>query len=154
MKKILFISSTGGHLAELMALDELIDSNDSLIVTEKDQTTINLSNKYLVEYLVKGSRTKKIRYIFKFGYNTLKSLAIFIKFKPEVIITTGAHSAVPMCYIGKLFNKQIIFIESMARVNSKSLSGKLIEKVASEVIVQHEEMLDVYENAKLGGTLL
>ena len=53
----------------------------------------------------------------------------------------------------KLFKKKIIFIETFARVNSKSMSGKMINKIADVFLVQHEEMLDVYENAIYKGDL-
>ena len=39
MKKVMFISSTGGHLDELMQLRPLFDKYDYHIVTEKDKMT-------------------------------------------------------------------------------------------------------------------
>ena len=57
-----------------------------------------------------------------------------------------------MCYLGKLFGKKIVYIESYARMNNKSLSGKLIYPIASLFIVQWKEMLKLYPKAKyLGG---
>ena len=37
-KKVLFISSTGGHLNELLQLKILFNKYDSYIITEKDKT--------------------------------------------------------------------------------------------------------------------
>ena len=48
MAKILFISSMGGHLSELMQLKKIIDSNDSYIVTEKTESTLFLQKECLV----------------------------------------------------------------------------------------------------------
>ena len=42
MKKVLFISSTGGHLNELMQLKPLFNKYDYHIITEKDKSTIDL----------------------------------------------------------------------------------------------------------------
>ena len=39
MKKVLFISSTGGHLRELMKLEPLFERYDYSIITEKDFNT-------------------------------------------------------------------------------------------------------------------
>ena len=155
MKKVIFISSTGGHLSELMQLKGIFNKYDYHIITEKNDTTLKLKDKYgdRINYLVYGARNYMLSYMFKFPYNILKSLILFLKIRPDVIVTTGAHTAVPMCYIAKLFKKKIIFIETFARVNSKSMSGKMINKIADVFLVQHEEMLDVYENAVYKGEL-
>ena len=46
MKKVLFISSTGGHLVELMQLQSLFKLYDYHIVTEKTKENIALKSKY------------------------------------------------------------------------------------------------------------
>ena len=155
MKKVIFISSTGGHLSELMQLKDIFKRYDYHIITEKNDTTLKLKDKYgdRISYLVYGARNYMLSYMFKFPYNILKSLVLFLKIRPDVVVTTGAHTAVPMCYIAKLFKKKIIFIETFARVNSKSMSGKMINKIADVFLVQHEEMLDIYENAIYKGDL-
>ena len=94
-----------------------------------------------------------LSYMFKFPYNILKSLFLYFKIKPDVVVTTGAHTAVPMCYIAKLFKKKIIFIETFARVESKSMSGNMINKIADVFLVQHEEMTKVYDNSIYRGDL-
>ena len=45
-KKVLFISSTGGHLNELLQLSPLFEKYDYNIITEKDKTTEYLKEKY------------------------------------------------------------------------------------------------------------
>ena len=45
-KKILFISSTGGHLNELLQLEPMFKKYDYHIITEKDKSTISLKDKY------------------------------------------------------------------------------------------------------------
>lgn len=155
MKKVIFISSTGGHLSELMQLKRIFNNYDYHIITEKTDTTIKLKNEYgkRIDYLVYGARNYLFSYIFKFSYNVIKSFFLYFKIRPDVIVTTGAHTAVPICYIAKLFKKKIIFVESFARVNSKSMSGKMINKIADVFLVQHKELLDVYENSTYKGDL-
>ena len=46
MKKVLFISSTGGHFNELMQLSPLFEKYDYHIITEKDKTNAGLKEKY------------------------------------------------------------------------------------------------------------
>lgn len=42
MTKVLFISSTGGHLTEMLSLKELFDKYDYHIITEKTKSNLNL----------------------------------------------------------------------------------------------------------------
>ena len=53
-KKVLFISSGGGHLSEMMRLSPMFEKYDYFIVTEKTKTTKYLKDKYKnkVNYLV------------------------------------------------------------------------------------------------------
>ena len=151
MKKVMFISSVGGHLTQLLELKKIFNDYNYVLITEKTDVTKDMKNKYQMEYLVYGSRDYLFSYIFKFSYNIIKSLYLFIKYRPDVIITTGAHTSVPMCYIGKIFRKKIIFIESYAKRTSPTLSGKLVYPIATTFIVQWETMLEFYPNAKYFG---
>ena len=153
MKKVLFISSTGGHLSELLQLKNMFAKYDYYIVTEKTKSNLTLKDKYpnRVNYLVYGTKSHILSYLYKFSFNCLKSLYLYFKIRPKVIITTGAHTSVPMCYIGKLFGSKIIYIESFANLHTKTVSGKLVYPIANLFIVQWESMLKLYPKAKLGG---
>ena len=129
---------------------------DYYIVTEKTKSNLKMREKYLkrVSFLVYGSYTtlfKKITYPFKLLINSFLSLFIFIKVRPKYIVSTGAHTAGPMCCIGKLFGSKIIFIETFANSKTKSRTGRLVYKFADLFIVQWEEMLELYPNAVYGG---
>lgn len=152
-KKAIFISSTGGHLTQLFQLEPLMKKYDSLLITEKNEVTKNLTKKYNIKFLVFSSRKKIFSFPFLFIYNSFKSLFFIISFNPKYIITTGAGTALPMCYIAKIFGKKVIYIESFARINKKSLSGKLIYPIANLFIVQWEEMLKFYPKAKYYGSI-
>lgn len=152
-KKVMFISSTGGHFNELSQLKPLLKKYDYYIVTEKEKDKMYLKKKYKnkVSYLVYGTKDHMLTYPFKLLYNTLKSFFIYLKFRPKVIITTGAHTAGPMCLIGKIFGSKIIFIESMANIKTKTITGRIVYKFADLFIVQWESMLSLYPKAKYGG---
>ena len=153
MKKVLFIASTGGHLSELMQLKSMFNKYDFHIITEKTKSNLNLKDKYpkRVNYLVYGTRSNMLTYPFKLIYNCFKSLFLYFKIRPKVIITTGAHSAGPMCCIGKIFGSKIIYIETFANSKTKTVTGKLVYKFADLFIVQWEDMLKLYPKATFGG---
>ena len=153
MKKVLFISSTGGHLSEMMQLKPMFKKYNYHIITEYTDSTKNLCKTYegKVDYLVYGTKDHLFSYIFKFSFNILKSFYLYFRIRPKYIVSTGTHTAVPMCYIGKLFGSKIIFIETFANSKTKTLSGKLVYPIADLFIVQWESMLKLYPKAVLGG---
>lgn len=155
MKKVLFISSTGGHLSELLQLSPLFDKYDSYIITEKDKVSESKKAKYGEKFyfLPYGTRSKLFSYIFKYLYLCLKTIYYYFKIRPKVIITTGTHTAGPMCYLGKLFGSKIIYIETYANQNKKTATGRLIYPIADLFIVQWEEMLKLYPKAVYGGSI-
>lgn len=153
MKRLLLISSTGGHLTELLELKNMFIKYDYHIVTEKTKSNYSLKDEYheRIDYLLYGTKEQLLKYFFVFPFNCLKSLYLFFKVKPDVIITTGAHTAVPMCYIAKLFRKKVVYIETFANIRTKTLSGKIIYPIADLFIVQWKSMLKLYPKAKYGG---
>lgn len=153
MKKVIFISSMGGHLTELMQLKSIFKDYDYKIVTEKHKSTTGLKAKYKskIDYLLAGNKDHLLRYLFIIPFNIIKSLTIFLRFKPDVVVTTGAHTCVAMCYIAKLFRKKIIYIESFANIETKTLTGRLVYPIADIFIVQWHSMLKLYPKAKYEG---
>ena len=153
MKKVMFISSTGGHLSELLQLKSLFNEYDYCLVTEKTKSTETLAQKYSgkTHYLVYGTKSHLFSYLFKFAFNIFKSLFLMIKIRPDVVVTTGTHTAVPMCYLAKLFGKKVIFIETFANRKTKTKAGSLVYPIADVFIVQWESMLELYPNAGFGG---
>lgn len=145
MKKICFIASTGGHFDQLMMLKPIMDKYNSFIVTEKTsyQAVKDARKTY---YLTQVNRHEKT-FIFKMLINTINTLKIFIKEKPDIVISTGALVTIPMCIIAKIFRKKLIFIESFAKITSPTLTGKLLYKFADQFYVQWEDMLKIYPKA-------
>ena len=154
-KKVLFISSTGGHLDELLQLKPLFEKYEYNIITEKDKANINLKDTYgeKLYFLPYGTRAKLFSYIFKYFYLCLKTIYLYFKIRPKVIVTTGTHTAGPMCILGKIFGSKIVYIETFANTNKKTATGKLIYPIADLFIVQWEEMLELYPKAVYGGPI-
>ena len=152
--RILFISSTGGHLTELMQLSPMFEHCDYRIITENNPSNLTLREKYgkeRVAFVPYGSKSQPLTYVFNFSANIIKSLYYFLKWRPDVIITTGTHTAVPMCKIAHWNHKKIIWIETIANATTPTMAGKMIYPIADLFIVQWESMLEIYPNAVYGG---
>jgi UDP-N-acetylglucosamine:LPS N-acetylglucosamine transferase len=145
-KKICLISSSGGHFEQLLMLRKLSEKYKTFIVTEK--TKYNKSDKKIDYYITQVNR-KELFFLLKIICIFIKSLYIFIKEKPDVIISTGVLAAIPMMIIGHIFKKKIIYIESFAKINSPTMTGNFIYKknISDQFYVQWKSMLDFYPNA-------
>lgn len=152
-KRVLFISSTGGHLTELMQLKSMFDNYEYHVITEKTKVNLDLKKKYgkKIDFLVYGTKDHMLTYPFKLMYNTFKSLFLYFKIHPDYIVTTGAHTAGPISCIGKLFGTKIIYIESFANISTKTLTGRYLYPFADVFIVQWKSMLKLYPDAIYGG---
>lgn len=149
MKKYCFAASLGGHLEEIACLKEIAKGNESFLLTEKGGfQEISFCNK--TRHVIQINRKEKT-FPLKFILLFFQSLKIILEEKPDCIISTGALATFPICVWGKLLGKKVIYIESFARVDEPSLTGKLMYHVADLFIVQWKEMMEFYPNAIYGG---
>jgi len=149
--EVLFCASGGGHYTELMQLSDLIEQYNGVVITER--TKISEMTKLPTKYVPYGSRNDGFIYFFKLLYVCWLSLVYFIRYRPKVIISTGVHSTVPLCVLGWLFRRKIIYIETVAVVDAPTITGKIMHRLATEFYVQWEELLTVYPRATYGGVL-
>jgi beta-1,4-N-acetylglucosaminyltransferase len=148
-KRICFTASLGGHLEEIARLMELGSQYDVFLVTEKGGfIELNVCRRV---YYLRHINRKEIMFILKFINIFFQSFYILRKEKPDYIISTGALATFPISVLGKLMGKRVIYIESFARVDTASLTGKLMYKIADLFIVQWEDMLKIFPNAVYGG---
>ena len=153
-EKVCFLASSGGHLEEISRLVEIEEKYDNFLVTEKGKfEELHFGKKVIYVYQI---NRKEILFPFKFIGLILKAFKILLKEKPTVLISAGALATVPFCIVGKLLGKRIVYIESFARVDTPSLTGKIIYKLklANLFVVQWEEQKKHYpKGVMLGGII-
>ena len=152
-RRVLFVASTGGHLNELLQLKSMFNKYEYHLITEKTKSNMYLREKYKnrVDYLVYGTKDFPLTYPFKLLYNCFKSLYLYFKIHPDYIVTTGVHTAGPICCIGKIFGTKIIYIETFANMTTKTVTGRLLYPIADKFIIQWESMNKLYPDATYGG---
>ncbi len=152
-RRVLFIASTGGHLNELLQLRNIFDNYDFNLITERTKSTLYLRDTYKgkVFYMTYGTKDHMLTYPFKLFWNCIKSVFYYFKLHPDYIVTTGVHTAGPMCCLGKIFGSKIIYIETFANIRTKTITGRLLYPISDKFIVQWESMLDIYPDAVYGG---
>lgn len=90
---------------------------------------------------------------FLFAVNLFQSLVVFLKTRPDVIISTGAGVAIATCYIAKLFRRKVVYIEDWCIVETPSVTGRAVYPISDLFIVQRENLKEFYPKAVFGGEL-
>ena len=149
-KKVCLISSSGGHFEQLLMLKKLNEKYDTFIVTEK--TKYNQEDKKINHFIIQVNRKEPL-FILKMIWILVQSFFIFLKEKPDVVISTGVLAAIPMMFIAHAFRKKVIYIESFAKITSPTMTGNLIykKKIADQFYVQWKYMLEFYPDAIFKG---
>lgn len=146
--KICLVSSSGGHWEQLKKLQPLVDKYDGFYVTEKTRFDASPA-----KYLMKQTDLKDRWMIPKMIVNGIKAIYIWIKERPDYIITTGTMVAYPFYLMSWIFRKKFIFIETFGRANMPTVAGKMMEKHSNLFIVQWESQVKYYKKAIYGGCL-
>lgn len=167
---VMFASNEGGHFSQLMVLHELFDKYDAVVVTDNKRANKiipALKNVRAIEFAMSFARRREVlkergeknmthaSYLPAYWGLFKECNAIWKKYRPKVIISTGSNIAVPLAIIAKLHGSRFVYIETRAKVYNKTISGKLIGGISDKVIVQWPEMVDVYKGkAEYFGTLV
>lgn len=142
--KICLVASSGGHLEELSFIECMNMDIDYFLITEKI-SDIKDKKKH-VYYVDQINRTERFA-LFKIIKLFLLGSRILDKEEPDCFISTGALISIPILILGKMRRKKIIFIETFARVESGSVSGRIAYHFADLFIVYWKNLLKIYPKA-------
>jgi beta-1,4-N-acetylglucosaminyltransferase len=138
--KICLVCSAGGHLTQMQRLLPAFEGKTYFFVTFKSDYSQHLERAYLIDY-----RLGYIRERLTWLKTIFIAFRILVKERPDVVISTGGGEiAIPFCYIGRLLGAKIIYIETLARVTTRSAAGKLVYRIADLFLVQWETLLKQY----------
>lgn len=144
---ICLVSSSGGHWEQLQKLKPLIEKYDGFMVTEKTQFEAD------AKYLMMQTDLKDKLMLPKMVLNSIRTLRIWIKEKPDFVITTGTMVAYPFYLLTVMTHKKFVFIETFGRADMPTVAGKMMEKHSDLFIVQWESQAKYYKKAVYGGCL-
>lgn len=152
MKKVLFVSSAGGHLAQLLQFKSLFHNYNYILVTEDIPSSQDLGELYTVSFVRKRKGGRGIGFWFDFFINSVIAFKLMWRHRPDVIVSTGSYIAIPFLVLSKIFRAKSIFLLSYARVTSRAKSADVAYYLADVFIVQWESALKHYSRGVfLGG---
>merc|ERR1712154_410673 len=107
-----------------------------------------------------GVHQSWISTIFTTLYSFIESFTWVLTLSPDVIISNGPGTCIPVLLCGLLMRAffikpkiKLIFLESFCRVDHLSLSGKIAYTFVNVFIVQWPQLIDKYPKAKYIGRI-
>lgn len=147
-KKVCFAASSGGHLEQLLALKPLMERYDSFIVTEETGYDEALPVR---AYLIKQVNREERSFLPRMASVVARSVRIALRERPDVVVCTGVLATIPVCLACKALGAKLVYIETFARTDSPTVSGRFLHRFADRFYVQWESMLSVYPDARYVG---
>jgi len=150
MSRIALVGSSGGHLAHLLALRPFWERHDRFWVTFRTEDAISLlagESVYWCHHPTNRNARNLVR-------NTRLAFSVLRRERPALIISSGAAVAVPFFWFGRLGGARTAFIEVIDRIDSGTLTGRLVRPVSTVVLLQWEEQRASYPRGTLVGPLL
>ena len=148
--KLCLVASSGGHLLQLVSLQEAWKAHERFWVTfpKMDSQTLLSEERVFWAYHPTNRNLK----------NLVRNLWLAWKIlsceKPDVIISTGAGVGVPFIWLGRLLKIRTVYIESITFIKDLSLSGKLVYPFVDRFFVQWPDLASRYPKAVCEGQVL
>ncbi len=137
--KILAVSSPGGHWVQLNKIcNKLEEKHPVIYASPRSQYHLKQQSERTVHNILDVSADNKPMLI----PLAFQMLYLFIKERPQTIISTGAAPGVVAILLGKYLGIKTIWIDSIANVQQLSRSARMIKAHADVVITQWEALSD------------
>lgn len=149
-RTVLLVGSSGGHLAQLLALRPWLAGRRCHWVTFATPDAISQLRGESVSW-AHYPTTRNLP-------NAIRNLRLALrdvrKHRPDLIVSTGAGAAFPYFVIGRLLGVRTAYIEVYDRIDTPTLTGRLCAPLADIFCVQWEEQRKLYPDAIVIGNLL
>lgn len=130
-KRVLAVASGGGHWIQLRRITSSLHEHELIYATTlaSYRQEIGSSRFYVV---ADGNQRSKLPLL----RTAAKLLWILVRERPDVVISTGAAPGYLAVRMAKWFGARTVWIDSIANVESLSLSGHKAQKYADLCLTQ------------------
>lgn len=162
----MIVLGSGGHTCEMLKLASALDKDKYTPRTFVVAGSDSFSRQKAAEFdpnakvaIVPRSREvgqSWLTTVFTTIYASAASFNILLTHKPRLVLCNGPGTCVPICAIAWLNSRvlrvssaiKIVFVESVCRVTTMSLSGRILMWFADSVLVQWPDLAEKYRGSK------
>lgn len=146
-RRLLFVSSAGGHLAQLLQLKPWWMHHERRWVSfDLPDARSKLEGEDLV-----FAHHPTTRNVINLARNTPLARRVLRDFEPHVVISTGAGVALPFFAVARTMGIPSVYLEVYDRIDSRTLTGRLCRPFTSVFCVQWPEQQRLYAGSVLTG---
>jgi beta-1,4-N-acetylglucosaminyltransferase len=170
----LVVLGSGGHTGEMCVLLKALDVSYAplaFVAASSDATSVASATASQVVppgsiiHRIPRSREVGQTYIssvFSSARSAVAALSLVARLRPRLVLCNGPGTCLPVCAAAWLLaclgvcNTRVCFVESVCRVKTLSLTGRLLyhSRFADKVLVQWPQLLEKYPRATYVGMLM
>lgn len=147
---VLFVASSGGHLAQLRALRPWWRQHRRVWVTFPTRD----AQSALAEESVHWAHHPTTRNLVNLVRNTLLAARVLARHRPAVLVSTGAGVALPFFLLARLRRIPTVYIEVYDRIDTPTLTARLCRPFTTLFLAQWPEQRSFLPTAITVGPLL
>lgn len=130
-KRVLLLSSGGGHWVQLLRLRPAFEGHDVAFATVRAAYRSDVAGERFFTF-PDATRWNKVR----LALQALRILWIVVRVRPHVIVSTGAAPGYFALRFGKWVGARTVWLDSIANVEELSMTGRLVRRFADLWLTQ------------------
>ena len=146
----MLVCSSGGHLVQLAALRQAWEGRSRVWVSN-DRSDARSILRGERAYFLPGPASRSPRALVR---NLVAAVRLVRRHRPAVLLTTGADVAVPFAWVARLAGAKVVYIESFTRIDTPSLSLRMIHPVSDRVYAQWPELTASVRRSRYAGAVI
>ena len=147
---LLFVASSGGHLAQLLALEPWYRDRERHWVSFDTPDAVSLLRGESVTWAYHPTTRNAVNLL----RNLLLAGRLVRRRRAGALLTTGAGVALPFVVVAWLLRIPAVYVEVVDRIDTPTLTARLCRPLLSAMLVQWEEQRRFYPEATVVGQLL
>jgi beta-1,4-N-acetylglucosaminyltransferase len=160
------VLGSGGHTTEMLrliaGLDPAVYRPLTLVVATTDTTSRTKAASLLPEAFdarwTAIPRAREVGQSFRSSVFTtlgaaIGAVAVVARARPALVLANGPGTCVPVAVLGFLGGSRLVFVESWCRVESLSLTGRILYPLAHRFVVHWPALARTYPRAEFRGRL-
>jgi UDP-N-acetylglucosamine--N-acetylmuramyl-(pentapeptide) pyrophosphoryl-undecaprenol N-acetylglucosamine transferase len=150
--RLCLAASGGGHIRQLLDLEEAWSPYHYVFVSEDTALSRSIVQKHPVHFLPHFAigqirRDGLLRAVWSGLKNLWRSALLAVKLRPDVVISTGAGSVFFFMIWCRLLGSKFVLIETFARFDKPSTFARAAAIFANDIIVQSDALTKTFPTA-------
>lgn len=147
--RTLYVGSSGGHLAQLLPLAEVLNGERHWVTFETPDAVSKLDGQS-----VTWGHYPTTRNLPNLARNWRQAGKVLRAFGPDLVVSTGAGIAFPYFVLAKRYGLRTVYVEVVDRIATRTLTGRLVYPFSDDFLVQWPSQKKLYQESELIGPVI